>query len=278
MKKFGSLSKLVALTVFAGAIAWPGMVQAKPGKAVVRALQGTADYTEQDSGGSWDALSQGQVLFAGSTIRTGSGESQVDLYLGINGPVVRITKETTLAIDTLSYERTGLETVIETGLDLKEGRILGRVKKMAETSRYEVQTPNGVAGIRGTKYDISTLTGLVRVLEGIILYVWRDPNGALQNFTINAGQAFNPQTGSVVPIDAALLPQLLEIFADIQRNISGPEPTGPLTDRELVDEGLIVQERINQQAIPPVPYDPEDDDHEDDEYNEEFPRGDSTAP
>ena len=64
-------------------------------------------------------------------------------------------ENTLLGIDKLTVTQTGADVVTETQLDLKAGHIFGMVKKMSAASKYEVKIPNGVAGIRGTVYDIS---------------------------------------------------------------------------------------------------------------------------
>jgi len=104
-----------------------------------------------------------------------------------NGPVVRLVENTTLGIDKLNFEDTGVDTVIETQLDLKSGRILGIVKKMAATSKYEIKTPNGVAGIRGTEYDI-TATSVVRVVSGSMVVVYVKSDGTVVTQVVNAGE------------------------------------------------------------------------------------------
>ncbi|HVY71177.1 MAG TPA: FecR domain-containing protein, partial [Verrucomicrobiae bacterium] len=79
-------------------------------------------------------------------------------------------------------------------LDLSNGRILGRVEKMAAASRYEVKTPQGVAAIKGTKYDISA-RGKVRVFDGQVAVT----TGG-NTYTVNAGEMFDPATNRVVPM------------------------------------------------------------------------------
>src|SRR5438445_6981134 len=172
MKQRGSFSMVTAWVVaLVGAVAISSAQAADTGKAVVRSIRGQAQYAE---GGNWLQLKEGQILKPGSTVRT-ANESQVDIYMDENGPVVRLVENTTLGIDKLNFTATGVDTVIETQLDLKSGRILGIVKKMAHDSKYEIKTPNGVAGIRGTEYDI-TATRVVRVITGswVVVYVKRD--------------------------------------------------------------------------------------------------------
>ena len=78
---------------------------------------------------------------------------------------MRLWGNTLLSIDKLTSTQTGADEVTETQLDLKAGHIFGTVKKMSAGSKYEVKVPNGVAGIRGTVYDISA-DGVIKVLSG----------------------------------------------------------------------------------------------------------------
>lgn len=170
--------------------------QAESGKAVVRAVRGTADYSD---GGSWIALRVGKVLNPGSKIRT-QPQSSVDLFLAVNGPVVRVTENTELGLDKLSFENTGADTVIETQLDLKSGRVLGKVNKLAAASKYEVKTPVGVAAIKGTEYDISA-NGIFRVIQGEVLVAF----GQGKSQAVRGGEVFTPTGGGPTPIDPATL-------------------------------------------------------------------------
>jgi FecR protein len=215
MKHFGSrMSKWTVYAVALLTVALVATTQAKEGTARVMAIRGTADYSV--GGATWQKLNVGKVLHSGASIRTGA-ESQVDLFLKQNGPVVRVTAETTLGLDTLLYEQTGDETVITTKLDLKNGRIQGNVKKLAAASKYQVQIPSGVVGIRGTDYDISA-DGWVSIIEGEALLEYT-VNGQMTQHTINQGQTFNPETGNVgnSPTEGPHTP------------LSPPPPPTPLT-------------------------------------------------
>jgi len=130
MKKHGRFSMVLACVVV-GAWVVSAVQAAEAGKAVVRSIRGKAQYL--DSGGQWLELKVGQVLKPGSTVRTAS-DSHADLFMDENGPVVRLAENTTLGLDKLNYTATGVDTIIETQLDLKSGRILGIVRKMADQS------------------------------------------------------------------------------------------------------------------------------------------------
>lgn len=182
-----------------------GGVQAQQqGKAVVRAIKGTAKY--KAGAGDWAPLKVNAVLQPGSVVET-AADSQVDLFLGDNGPVVRVTPASQLSLDKLTINKTGVETVVETELGLKSGTILGHVKKLAQNSKYEVRTPNSVCGIRGTQYKISA-SGVVFVVEGLLKITYVDPAnpGNVINVDVPAGSAFFPpsqgQASQVRPIAA----------------------------------------------------------------------------
>lgn len=201
MRPVGPISKLLGIAVACAAFLGATNAQAamEQNKAIVRGVRGSANYSS-DRGANWKKLNVGANLMQGSVIRTAPG-STVDLYLGDNGPVVRVTEDTTVGLDRLMHDKAGSGTpVIETQLDLRNGRILGNVKKLAAASKYEVKTPQGVAGIRGTRYDIRA-DGTVTVIEGQVVVVYI-VNGQPSTATVNAGQTSRPPTtaGGTVPV------------------------------------------------------------------------------
>src|SRR5437016_4865726 len=211
MKQLGSFSKaVVGVVALIGALAGSSTQAGEMGKAVVRSIRGSAQYAE---GSNWLPLRVGQILKPGSIVRT-ANESQVDLFMDQNGPVVRLVENTQLGIDKLNFDATGIDTVIETQLDLKSGRILGIVMKMSHDSKYEIKTPNGVAGIRGTEYDVWA-TSVVRVISGSLVVVYVKSDGTVVTQVVNAGEMFVPSEGAVRPIPADQLSQLVAEMKDI---------------------------------------------------------------
>ena len=188
--------------------------QAAAGRAVARAVRGSVDYS--DGSGSWKKMRVGSILKQGATIRT-AAESSADLFLDKNGPVVRVTENSQLGLDRLSYESSSAEVIIDTGLNLKDGRILGNVAKMAQASKYEVKTPNGVAGIRGTEYDISA-NGRVLVITGSVVVV-----AGGQTFVVNAGEAFDPGAKAVSKADPQVVTNVGTVIKDVVTSIITPD-------------------------------------------------------
>lgn len=191
MKSVGNLSKSILCGVISAALSAASTVEAAVNKAVVRSVRGTASYSEQ--AGDWKPLSVGRVLGPGASVRTGAS-SQVDLFLDENGPLVRLLESTQLGLDKLNLDRTGADTVIETQLDLRQGTIQGHVKKLAAASTYEIKTPNAVAGIRGTDYQISA-DDKVSCIEGSLMVAYTNPTTKrISTHQVNKGQTFVPPT------------------------------------------------------------------------------------
>jgi hypothetical protein len=107
-----------------------------------------------------------------------------------------LTENTTLGLDKLTLTDTGADTVVEVQLNLPEGTILGNVGKLSAASKYEVKVPNGVAGVRGTRYRISS-TGYTVVLDGTVVFVYVPPNGQPTPYTLVGPPAvyFSPLEG-----------------------------------------------------------------------------------
>ncbi|MBM3833991.1 MAG: hypothetical protein FJ403_12125 [Verrucomicrobia bacterium] len=115
------------------------------GKAVVRAVRGFAEFQAGED--IWKPLHVGKVLAMGAVIRT-AADSLADLFLGENGPVVRVTSDSTLGLVKLNFRRDGPEVVIETQLSLAKGRILTNVRELTANSKYEILTAKGVIPMR----------------------------------------------------------------------------------------------------------------------------------
>ncbi|MSU20030.1 MAG: hypothetical protein EXS30_01380 [Pedosphaera sp.] len=224
MKPVGSFTKWMACGVAVAGMLVSSSAQAAVGKAVVRAVRGTAEFSDQ--AGAWKPLKVGKVLGPGSSVRAGVS-SQADLFLGENGPVVRVTSDTTLALNRLEIDRNGADVVIETMLDLKTGTILGNVKKLAAASKYEVKTPYTVCAIRGTEYQISA-DGVHHVITGSVMIAYTNPkSGAVTTHTVNEGQSFVPPVDPNVP---TAVPQVLptsQLPPTVAPPQAPPPPTAP---------------------------------------------------
>jgi len=111
------------------------------------------------------ALRTGSLVSAGQQIATGP-KANVMLAFS-NGATVTIGENAIVAVDEFTQtpfsemfkmaEATKEPSISKTRLNLVRGEVLANVKKLnsSEGSFFEVKTPIGVAGIRGTTFEIS---------------------------------------------------------------------------------------------------------------------------
>lgn len=220
MKHITNLARLFACGLALFVLTGYANAENRQGKATVRAVRGHAQFSV--GGGAWEPLKVGVTLKPGASIQTGP-ESTVDLFLGQNGPVIRVTPDTTVGLDKLAFTDTGADTVIDTQLNLKSGRILGNVKKLAAASKYEIKTPNGVAGIRGTDFDVTVtpigggkydivVTSITGTIVGAVVL-----DGTPFTAVINTGETWHPirPGDQPQPLDPNLLLQLRTTIAEL---------------------------------------------------------------
>lgn len=168
---------------------------ASPGAAVVKKVVGTATYTDARGGG---AIKENDILFQGATITTGAG-SYVDLDLGVNGNALRVEADSTLALNKLEYTK-AIATVTDTQIEVKKGSAVSNViNKLSKASKYEIKTPAGVAGIRGTVVR----SGVVRITCLIGTIQFEPVAGGGVAIIINGGNAFSPGALAAVKAGAA---------------------------------------------------------------------------
>jgi hypothetical protein len=212
----------------------------KQGVATVVRVKGQASYT---LGGSdtWHPLVAGKILQAGSTISTKS-DAIVDVVLGkqalmpqaqptpdrvspaadspvrgmvscqpsVEQNIVRLSGGTTLKIDTLTISDTGVDTVSDTELDLQSGRIFASVKKLSDTSKYIVKIPNGIAGVRGTKFTLGA-DGSAACIEHSVWLAFGGSGGTPTTVEVSHDTQYDPATGQTSPISPETLSQLQAI-------------------------------------------------------------------
>jgi hypothetical protein len=205
------LNSLVACGVALAMVSTLAAQTVNQGAAKVVRLKGSARYSTGNN--VWQPLKVGDVVKPGTVIQT-AAKSSVDFVLGdgsapVARPVasemlayqptaeqnlVRLWENTLLSVDKMTVTETGADVVTETQLDLKAGHIFGTVKKMSAASKYEVKIPNGVAGIRGTTYDISA-EGVIQVLVGSVVLAYVGPDGTVVTQVIMGSQQFDARTG-----------------------------------------------------------------------------------
>jgi len=258
MKKFAQLFATALFTMVIGFGSFAFAQGERAGYATVVRVQGIASYSLGD--GFWHPLVAGKKLVAGTTIRTGENGT-VDVILGkqiafpqsqglpssiapasdyaVRGLVsdkpsvqqnaVRLSPDTVLAIDKLTVDDTGVDTVSDTELNLQKGKIFGSVKKLSPASEYLVKLPNGIAGIRGTDYYLGTDRDGTRAdtaacysshSDGFTLVLVVD--GKKLSFRIHAHEMlkFYSDDGSIMPITPEVDQLLSAAFAYLDTTLN----------------------------------------------------------
>ncbi|MFM2083088.1 MAG: hypothetical protein RL380_1779 [Verrucomicrobiota bacterium] len=209
--------KLTKLFALAAALCLVAVTaSAASNSARVSRIQGKARYSTDNK--NFRDLTAGDILKPGTVIQTAS-ESWVDVVLyddaqafttvqpvvrkfnyGIGQDaqqnVIRLRENTVLALDKLFSTGTGSDSVTETQLDLRAGRVFGNVKKLSGASKYEVKLPNGVAGIRGTLFDLSA-NGVLTVYFGSVAISYYDGTGQLVTKVVYEGERLDLNTNQL---------------------------------------------------------------------------------
>ena len=141
---------------------------ARDGQALVQSISGEVKLLD---GSKWLPLQTGQLLKTGAVVKTGA-KSRADLFLGVNGSMLRLAANTELKFNRLAVEISPIEPIAKTEMELRSGRVIGNVRKLPMGSSYVIKTPMGVADIKGTVYDINA-NGELIVLSGKVKYTDR---------------------------------------------------------------------------------------------------------
>jgi hypothetical protein len=244
MKKLQSLLTIAvygALLTAVSAVAQSAM----QGYGTVVRADGVVSYSLGDN--NWHPLQAGKYLPVGATIRTGHN-GVVDVVLGkeirlpqaVERPdrisfapdapvrgminykpsaqqnVIRVTPNTTISIDKLNITDTGADTVSDTELNLKEGKIFASVKKITGASQYLIKLPKGIAGVRGTLFSISA-DGTVACYEsqggGVVLSLI-GADGLPKTSLVLPGQLFT--NGGSVPLPADWADTMRSLFTALR--------------------------------------------------------------
>jgi hypothetical protein len=204
MKKIQSIvAGALALAVIGAANLWAAENGRVEGKAVARAVHNNVEY---QANGSWTPLRPNMELNPGVKLRTGP-DSSADLSVNGNTSTVRIQENTTMVIPEMFRVGPVRGADTDTTLDLQLGTVLGNVKKLSASSRYEIRTPHGVAGIRGTDFQVTVVmeTGggyvvtFTSVTGELTVSAVINPGEAPVVKVLRTGESWTPGNGDVLP-------------------------------------------------------------------------------
>jgi len=117
---------------------------------------------------AWVELAGETVLFEGDEVRTQNGRTKIFLDEPTHETEIRVNENSELKIPVSEPVST---------IDLLRGKMWSRIKALsaAEDVKFQVRTPNAVAGVRGTLLYVQLLPedAKVAVLEGQVMVVGR---------------------------------------------------------------------------------------------------------
>jgi hypothetical protein len=177
--------------------------------AHVSALAGKVVYSS--GGGPFGPVAIGTKLEEGDEIKTAAG-SHVDIDMGGNVGLVQVAPNSTFKITTNRTTDTPADKITETEVNLKSGAMYFKVNKLAKGSRYEITTPKGIAGIRGTSGYL-TADGQLTIGDGMAGIAYPN-NGGVDTFIVHAGETVGPNDRPPHPAPGQILRDIVEALRD----------------------------------------------------------------
>jgi hypothetical protein len=175
-------------------------------KVLVKAIAGEARYST--GGGEFQILSPQTRVGKGDVIKTAAG-SHVDLDMGSNVGVLQVPESTTLTIDEATITQNQVEELTDTQVSISEGGVYAKVNKLAKGSRYEISTPKGIAGIRGTSIYL-TAAGQLTVEKGLAGIAYGPGDVVL----VREGETCGPNDRPPHPASLLVLREIVESLRD----------------------------------------------------------------
>jgi len=156
MKKILTVALIVGLFMgflaFSGSVAAQGIAEKAITEVKIISLEGTASIKKAGAR-EWLSAKEGDVLNPGDTLRT---DPLSNLKLNFDGSeetaVVSVSSNAELTFDKLAWDK--LTDKKETILDLAIGSVLIQASELEGESKFEVNTPTSVVGVRGTTFEV----------------------------------------------------------------------------------------------------------------------------
>ena len=261
------------------------LASAEAVKGAVRVLRTKGARISLLVNGANSDIKLGTMHKEGSVILTGS-DSSVDLLFE-NGVVLQVQPNTEFSIDKFQldpFNAEGLDyknltnepTTSVTQMKLDAGMVIASSKKLKDGSRFEIITPIGTCGIRGTRFFVQTEklkgspTAMVGVAEGLVEFT--TPKGQKRDVAAGetlgisetaTGDKFTPNppgATELLPATNAIDGQLRQIVppksfegseASSQKVSKAPEePVNPVATTFIrVEGGKSGQERVKSFEI-----------------------------
>jgi hypothetical protein len=133
-------------------------MRAESVNASVASVSGTAEFASATSFG-FHPLKKGQLLAAGTTVRTGEDGNVV--LTATPGSAIKIAPNSILKVNELAFAQSGSQvTERKARLQLTSGLVSALVDPSTpKVTDFQIQTPQGAAAARGTFYAVAVYDG-----------------------------------------------------------------------------------------------------------------------
>lgn len=154
---------IVAVACLAVLAAIPASTQAKQGKDIALLLKVRGEVSiNRGANGSWEAAKKGMRLHSGNVIRTGDNSLAAIVFTD-DKSLIKVRENSELTIRGKREARSVRKSIF-----MRLGELWARV---TGGSNFQVETPSGVAAVKGTEFYVTMdATGnmVVFCLEGLI--------------------------------------------------------------------------------------------------------------
>ena len=193
------------------------------GALILVSTEGKVRFVGKD-GKDGPAVEVGMVVPAAQTIVTGRTGRLVGLLS--NGTLLTLTENTRMRVATFEQapfvddgrklaELSGEPSVSKVLIDLDIGSLVVKTKKLNKGSSFDINSPVGVAGIRGTEFQMATYPGQgvqLDVTESTVAYT--PPGGSTVPVTQGNGLSVSP---SGVPTPRRVNPVVATKIASVNK-------------------------------------------------------------
>lgn len=216
---FSFVSKSAAFAACVAVFSMTAVAQnAVQNDVLVTAVAGNVTYSP--GGGKFVPVPIGTKLRKGDVIKTSAG-SHADLQVGDNVGIVQVTPRSTFGVGDVTINETPSEIVTDSQFELSEGAIFARVNKLSKASRFEIKTPAGIAGVRGTTMYL-TADGSLTVGEGTAGIAYTG-NGGVKTYVLRGGQTISPGDQAPRPAPGQVLKDIIDALWDAAHHGIGRE-------------------------------------------------------
>ncbi len=246
IKRMKMLFRTGTLLLFLGMV--PGLLgqELKKGAFILVSQKGEVGFIQQ-SGEEAPRVGVGQPIPPSYTIFTGSDGELVGLLS--NGTLLTLSADTRMKVKTFDQEPfddggrklsdlAGEPSKSKVEIDLDVGSLVVKTKKLNKGSIFDINSPVGVAGIRGTEFQMESMPGQGVQLDVTESTVAFTPPGGGKSIPVSQGSGLTvptngvPQMRPVNPVTAQKIESSNQAATEATQNVSLGEVTAAMEQVE----------------------------------------------